>query len=175
MEFSKYVACICEGASERAITDLLLDNQLLRFDREMMLEEKVLRCRSSQEFEKKYLRKGFTQKITIVRILDSRREMFRLSKAYEHKVDVINVITAPEIEMLVILNENKYRDYKKSKKKPSNYCKEDLGLKDVKSYDWVKRYFSNTQTLLNAIKEYSRITKARNGEIRLLDLLKEGC
>ena len=36
----------------------------------------------------------------MIRILDSRREEFRLSKAYEQKVDVVNVITAPEIEIL---------------------------------------------------------------------------
>lgn len=29
------------------------------------------------------------------------------------KIDVINVITAPEIEMLIILNEGKYAEYKK--------------------------------------------------------------
>lgn len=34
----------------------------------------------------------------IIRILDSRRENFRLSKAYAHKVDVINIITAPELK-----------------------------------------------------------------------------
>jgi len=45
-------------------------------------------------------------KISVIRILDSRRENFKLSKAYEHKVDVINVITAPEIEMLIIFNED---------------------------------------------------------------------
>ena len=52
--------------------------------------------------EEKYLRKGFLEKISVIRILDSRRENFKLSKAYEQKVDVINVITAPEIEMLII-------------------------------------------------------------------------
>ena len=57
---------------------------------------------------KHYLRKGFPDKISVIRILDSRRQNFKLSKAYEHKVDVINVITAPEIEMLIIFNENKY-------------------------------------------------------------------
>ncbi len=51
------------------------------------------------------MRKGFGNQISIIRILDSRRENFKLSKAYEHKVDVINVITAPKIEMLIILNE----------------------------------------------------------------------
>lgn len=42
--------------------------------------------------------------------------------AYAGKVDVINVVTAPEIEMLIIFNEDKYKEFKKSGKKPSSSC-----------------------------------------------------
>ena len=42
--------------------------------------------------------------------------MFRLSKAYEGKVGVNNVITAPEIEMLIIFNEGKYHEISKIRK-----------------------------------------------------------
>lgn len=80
MELSKYKACICEGAAEAAIIDILLDNNLLLFPRSEMLEEKVIRCRSARRFEERYLRKGFDAPISIVRILDSRREEFHLSK-----------------------------------------------------------------------------------------------
>ena len=55
----------------------------------------------------------------MIRILDSRREEFRLSKAYEQKIDVVNVITAPEIEMLIIHAEGAYDQFKRSGKKPS--------------------------------------------------------
>lgn len=97
MELAKYKACICEGSAENAIMDILLDANLLIFSREEMLEEAVIRCREGKKFEQKYLRKGFNDKISVIRILDSRREKFKISKAYEHKIDVINVITAPEI------------------------------------------------------------------------------
>ena len=99
---AKYTACICEGAAERAIIDLLLDKEKLIFERKDLIEEEVLKPRSAKEFETRYLRKGFSEKVTVYRILDSRREEFKLSKAYAHKVDVVNVITAPEIEMLII-------------------------------------------------------------------------
>ena len=39
MELAKYKACICEGFAENAIMDILLDNNLLIFSREEMLEE----------------------------------------------------------------------------------------------------------------------------------------
>ena len=83
----------------------------------------------------------------MIRILDSRREEFRLSKAYEQKIDVVNVITAPEIEMLIIHAEGAYDQFKRSGKKPSEFCKTNLRMHDVKSYDFVKQSFSNPQLL----------------------------
>lgn len=87
MELAKIKACICEGAAEAAIMDLLLDNDLLIFTRKEMLEESVIRCRDAKTFESRYLRKNFNDLISIIRILDSRRENFKLSKVYESKCD----------------------------------------------------------------------------------------
>lgn len=172
MELARYKACICEGAAESAIIDILVDNDLLIFSRSEMLDESVIRCWNAKRFEERYLRKGFDDQISVVRILDSRREEFRLSKAYAHKIDVINVITAPEIEMLIIHNEGAYERFKRSGKKPSDFCKTDLRMHEVKSYDFVKGYFRDPDTLVKAIKEYRRTANIPNGEYTLLDLLK---
>ena len=171
MKLSGYTACICEGAAEAAIIDILVDNRMLIFSREEMLDENVIRCRSAEKFEKRYLGKGFDDSISIVRILDSRRESFKLSKAYLHKIDVINVITAPEIEMLIIHREGEYERFKHSGKKPSDYCKENLHMHDVKSYDFVRQYFADPWTLVEAIKEYRRTANIPDGEYSLYDLL----
>ena len=85
MELSKYIACICEGAAEETIIKLLLDADRLQFTYDHLLEREVLRSRKAKKFEEQYLRKGFTEKITILRILDSRNENFKLSKAYEQR------------------------------------------------------------------------------------------
>ena len=108
----------------------------------------------------------------MIRILDSRREEFRLSKAYEQKIDVVNVITAPEIEMLIIHAEGAYDQFKRSGEKPSEFCKINLRMHDVKSYDFVKQYFSNPQLLVKAIKEYRRTANIPKGEYSLSDLLR---
>lgn len=122
MKLAPYIACICERSAETAIIDVLVDNNLLIFTREDMLEE--------------------------------------------------NVITAPEIEMLIIHSEGAYERFKRSGKKPSEFCKADLRMNNVKSYDFVKDYFSNPQTLVNAIKEYRRTANIPKGEYSLSDLLK---
>lgn len=69
-----YIACICEGAAEEAIIDILLDNDKLIFSRKDMIEEDPIRCRGAKNFEREYLNKSFSKKIRIYRILDSKRE-----------------------------------------------------------------------------------------------------
>lgn len=165
MKLAKIIACICEGAAEAAIIDILLNCGRLIFRREEMLDEKVIRCRNGKTFETRYLRKGFDDPISVIRILDSRRENFKISKAYESKVNIINVVTAPEIEMLIIFNEDKYKEYKKSGKKPSDFCKENLKMSGVKSYDFVKDYFKNPEVLLQAIKNITRCLRSKKANI----------
>jgi len=166
------IACICEGGAEHAIMDILLENNAILFQKSQLLDEKAIRTRSAAKFEQDYLRKHFNRKVTIYRILDSRRENFKLSKPYRDKVEIINVITAPEIEMLIIHNENKYNEFKKSGKKPSDYCKQDLKCPEVKSYKFVESYFSNIDTLITAIKMYRKKANIPNGELSLYDLLR---
>lgn len=173
MNLAKYVACICEGSAERAIIKLLLDENRLIFTWDDLLEGEILRCRNAKKFEEQHLRKGFTDKITVLRILDFRRENFKLSKAYAGKIDVVNVITAPEIEMLVIFAEGQYDEYKKSKKKPSTFCKEDLKISEVKSTQFVESYFADIEVLISAIREYRRVSNIQRGEYALADLLNE--
>lgn len=173
MQLSNPVACICEGAAENAIMDILLDNDLLVFKRTDMLDDKVIRTRSGEIFEKRYLRKSYRNRISIIRILDSRREEFRISRAYIPLVDVINIITAPEIEMLIIHSEQVCESFKKSRLKPSEYCVSKLHITNVKSYDFVRDYFDDTTKLLTSIFRYRQKANIPEGEHTLMDLLNE--
>lgn len=113
------------------------------------------------------------RKLHTDRILDSRRENFKISKAYQHKVEVVNVITAPEIEMLIICNEGKYQDFEKKKgMSPSEYCKSILKMKNVKSVSFVKEYFSDISVLEKSLHEYKRLSKVRKSEKTIYDLLR---
>lgn len=170
---SSIIACICEGGAETAIISLLLDNDMLIFSRNQLLEEEVLPRTPVKDFEKRYLRREYDGKITILRIIDSRSEKFNLSKAYRCQVDIINVITAPEIEILVIVSKGKYDDYCRSSiKKPSDYCKSELKIKNVKSPNFISKYFSEPSFLGDSIKEYHRVHKQKKDEASIYDLLK---
>ena len=88
-------------------------------------------------------------------------------------MDVINVITAPEIEILIITSMKKYDEYCRSgTKKPSDYCKNVLGIKNVKSPAFIKDYFSDSSFLVDSIKEYHRVHKQKNTEASIYDLIK---
>ena len=169
---TKYIACICEGGAETAIMNMLLDQNKLIFSRDELLEGEILKTRKGKDFETRYLKKDFAGKIKVYRVLDSRRENFKISKAYQHKVEIVNVITAPEIEMLIICNEGKYLDFEKRKNmSPSEYCKSILKMKNVKSVSFVKEYFSDISVLEKSLYEYRRISKVRKDEKTIYDLL----
>ena len=43
--------------------------------------------------------------------------------------------------------------------------------KEIKSYDFVKAYFSSVDILIHAIYEYRRVSNVRKGEWTISDLL----
>lgn len=168
------IACICEGGAETVIMNILLDNDLLVFSRAQLIEERVLPRVSARRFEERFLRTEYDSRITILRIIDSRAESFPLRKQYLHQVEIVTVVTAPEIEMLIIANEGKQEDfYRSGKQKPSDYCICELQYKDVKRKGFIEKYFSNPATLVSAIEKYNRIHKKKNNEVTLYDLLKK--
>ena len=75
--------------------------------------------------------------------------------------------------MLIIHSEKKYQEYQKSRKKPSEFCKENLKMHNVKSYDFVYKYFSNIEILIGAIKNYHEKANIDKNEYSLNDLLKK--
>ena len=168
-------AILCEGSAEQAIIQRLLEYSRLKIKQEDILDNAPIRIRSANKFCEKYLRRNFDGKVTVYRVLDSRNENFRLTgqnkKSFEDKLDVINIITAPEIEILYILAEDKYQKYQKSKKKASEFCKQDLKCREVKSYDFIYSYFADIDKLLTVLKEYDRIHKKQSDEFSLYDLL----
>lgn len=56
--------------------------------------------------------------------------------------------------MLVIIAEDCYEDFQKMRMKPSIYCKDVLGLPEVKTYGFFRSCFSDIDLLLKTIKQY---------------------
>ena len=159
------VACIVEGKAETAVIELLLKNDLLLFKEDNLLSGELIKERKAEKFAEKYLGKRFDSKVIVLRILDSRSENFNLKKIYQSKCIVYNVITAPEIEILIIINEHQYERFKKTKNmKASSFCSQVLNIGYKKTKEYWESYFSDINDLVAAIKEYDRLSKKSNSK-----------
>lgn len=141
---NEWIACICEGAFERSVMEVLLDADCLSFGWDDLLEGDLIELRSSRRFSQRYLNREYDHSIRIIRILDSRSERFEIAEIYQAKLSRIeSFYTRPEIEVLVILIEDCYDDYVRNHHhlKPSDYCKMKFGYRDIKKETFVKDYF----------------------------------
>lgn len=81
--------------------------------------------------------------------------------------------TRDEIEMLMIIREGHFRQFKKWKGKPSEYCKTELGYgKKVKSEKFLREYWQDPRTVQRALLEYQRVHKFERNEQSIFDLLQ---
>ena len=69
----EYVICICEGAAEQAIIELLLDHNSLVFAHDNLVGREVTRKRKSSEIQSSFLNRAYQRRVNILRILDSKR------------------------------------------------------------------------------------------------------
>ena len=134
----------------------------------------VTRKRKSIDIQDEYLKFEYDWPVCIVRVLDSLRERFKLGTLYAERYPIINVYTRPEIEMLIIIRENKYNDYIKQKSilKPSIFCKNNLKLPHVKSAAFLQKYWSSADEIVEAAIEYRRLTHLERGELTLADIIE---
>ena len=159
----KYILCACEGHAEQAIIDLLLDNDFLCFGRQAMIGGECTQIRTGEQLAKQYLGMEMERELAILRILDREKERLVLPKAYQLRddINIFNVVTKPEIEILHIIDAGLYENFKAQGHgvKASSYCKERLGHdrrhRTVKTREFViQRYQGYPERLVEAIRKY---------------------
>lgn len=109
---NQFIACICEGNAEEAILKILLEGNKLIFSEKEIINLNDLQLRNAKKFAERYLSRRFPEPVHIYRILDSHNEKFALPKLYAKKAIIENVVTAPEIEILVIIDQGNMRIFK---------------------------------------------------------------
>ncbi|MBO8441930.1 N-6 DNA methylase [Ligilactobacillus aviarius] len=171
------IALICEGSSEQAIMQVLLEHNALKFSKEDLLEDSIIRCRNGRKFAREYLGKTFDFKVNVCRILDSKVENFKIPKEYVSKVNgaPYNFITSPEIEILYILLHGDYQKYTnkyKSQVKPSEFVRQNYNdVSNVKSYNENYNFWdSHFMQLRKVLVQYKSNTK--NSGYCIADLLR---
>lgn len=172
VEAGHHFIIICEGTCEEVIINKLREG--CRF----VVPEKrivaVVRRTSVDVFTERWLNLDYDWPVTILRIADSRSEQFKLKALYSDRFLVKSYYTRPEIEMLTIIREGKYKEYSKVKShmKPNVYCKQQLGMRDIKRKSFLDKYWKSDGALLDAIEEYRRLSNLKSDELCLADLIQ---
>lgn len=158
----------CEGAAEQVIVGKLLKADALIVPAENVVD--VTRKRSAAGIKEEYLNYDYPWPVCIARVLDSRTEKFALGKLYE-RFQVLSFITHPEIEILAVMREGAWDKWKRSGKKPSDFCKQDLGMSEIKSNEFLTVYW-DVDSIIEAAGEYRKLSKIGKDELCLADLIR---
>lgn len=164
---NSYVLFVCEGTAEEVIINKL--NAASVFDIKPGNLIDITRIRAAKKIEEEFFNVDYDLPVQVIRILDSRSENFKKGKLYEDRYSVVNVYTRPEIEMLVVHNEDKYEAWNKSGRKPCDFCADTLGLSQVKSREFLDKYW-DVESIKRAAETYKRKHKGAVGEFCLRDL-----
>lgn len=180
MDENDLVACICEGPTEEWILDILLRENKLFFSRENLLDDKIFtgsKYRNPDNFIQQYLGMDYGKsKIIVLVIQDSHNKSYAIKAPYSNKIKgPYLIVTAPEIEMLMIHSLNLYDNFQKvkSKTKPSDFVADQLNMKvrNIKKEKFINKFFC-THSLTDAIKKHSEKCPKVKREKLLSDMLK---
>ena len=166
------VVVVCEGNCEVKLISWLLNNQKLIFSSDDILDHRPFHARQPKTILPVLNILPANEEILFYRVGDTLNDEFDTScfgKIRQEHINVINVCTTPEIEVLIIICEGLYKDYLK--------CKSEISPKEfvkihVKEYESFEDYISR-HDIVWAIKEYKHLkNQKRKNDIFLADLLK---
>ena len=173
------ILLLCEGKCEQTIMDILLDNNMLTFTRDDLIERRGYPIRYLCNANIVSALERYNQPVKIYRIID-KKENLAIPKQIKHivpKEEVYDYITKPELEILLIINENLYGKFSNmSNCKASVFAKENIlynGKRYEKTEKFLRDYYGGKKSflLLKKIKEYKK-KKKKQKDLFLADLLK---
>ncbi|MBC1523067.1 hypothetical protein HB884_02495 [Listeria booriae] len=172
------IACICEGSSERTLIQLLLEENQLIFSSEQLLQGQTLTgtYRKPSKFTDQFLTMDYGGQKVAMFIIQDNKTPYSIKAPYSDKVLGPHlVVTAPEVEMLMIHSLNLYNQYQKvkSNKKPSIFVAEHLKKTSakIKSASFIKDFYQN-HDLRQSLIIHKQKAKSEKNIYFLADLLK---
>ena len=120
---------MCEGTNEEKLVELLLDNNKLKIKRSKLIGLKPYNIRqlNNPTIINELIRYG--ERVIVYRIGDTQKDKLKIPIILKNIIsskDIYKYCTKPELEILLIINEELYQDYLKSKKRPKDYAKEKI-------------------------------------------------
>lgn len=172
---------MCEGPNELEIIRMLLEYDRLIFTEDDLLNLVPYHARQiGNNAAVKTALNLYHGEVQVLRIGDKLGDDLRIPREYKGRItDVRKYCTKPELEMLLIISENKDADFEKVKSKvsPKTFSKENIVYKRKRynnSTMFYRDYYGERIDLLvNTIKRYKQLKgKHQKDELYLADLLK---
>lgn len=155
---------MCEGPNEKAIIDILLQNNCLKITEDDLLGLTPYHARqiksSAQVRTELNLYPG---EVTVYRIGDKQSDTLKIPSEYKEKIiKVEKFCTKPELEMLLIIAEKLTGAYEKVKSnvKPKDFAKSNIKY-GKRKYDnstsfYIDYFGDNPDLLVQCIREYRK-------------------
>ena len=160
----------CEGPSEVVLINKLLDDNALIFDRKDILDRRPIHFRQPKIIAPLINTLPIDEPLIFYRIGDTQKDKYDYSclSFRSDRITEYKVCTKPEIEILVIIKENLYEKYLKTKSKvqPKQFLKNEFnGLGSFSDY-----ILKND--MIDAIKKYKNLKRHKKDEMFLAELLR---
>ena len=183
----KFVLFSVEGAAEAVVMESLIAHDVLVVPFERLVSDSddptryYTRTRKARDIADRYFKSNYysdgADGLLIARIVDTSSAKFELPKKVRDDATVLSFYTKPEIEMLAIHREGAFKEWGRESRRnrslrPNEFCKANLGMKDIKETNFLRGYWSDCDELVKAIREYARTSSRRRDELFLADLLK---
>lgn len=176
------ILLICEGNNEEVLLNLLLDSNNLSFTRDALIGQRVYPVRQISNPIIKTDLKHYGMPVKVYRVGDTQNDELVIPNDLRQivsKKEIYKYCTKPELEILLIITENKINEYEKVKstQTPKQFAKANIkfnGKKYDQSSIFFEEYYRNRiDDLVRSINEYKRIRKKhKKEELYLADLLK---
>ena len=172
---------MCEGPNELEIIRILLENDKLCFSSNDLLNLVPFHARQiTKSTAVQTALHLYPHPVTVFRIGDKLSDKLKIPKEYEPQiVSVEKYCTKPELEMLLIISEDKVKEFEKVKSSisPKNFSKNHIGYNRLKynnSTAFYREYYgTRVELLVDSIKTYQQIKrKHAKDEHYLAELLK---
>lgn len=173
---------MCEGPNELAIIRILLEYNKLIFTEDDLLNLVPYHARQiSSNAAVKTALNLYHGDVQVLRIGDKLGDELKIPKEYKKQItDVRKYCTKPELEILLIISENRNLDFEKVKSKmsPKLFCKEKVVYNRIRYNNstafYYEYYGERIDLLVDTIRRYKYLKgKHEKDEFYLADLLKQ--
>ena len=176
----KYLV-MCEGPNEKKIMEILLKHDKLIFHQEDLVGLSIYHARQIQKSTAVQANlRIYGGEVSVLRIGDKMSDRLKIPAEFRNQIkDVKKYCTLPELEILLIISENMFKEYDKGKshKHPKQFAKEHITFNKMKykgASEFYEQYYgADISKLIRAIREYKQRNHSHNtDEHYLLELLK---